>query len=109
MGCQWIHSFPFLRRLNSCYPPPIGYADRHRPRRAAAVLSHQGDVPMLTRFLFALPLLLSLLAGANAADPVKVKQKLYVTNSDGDDVTVIDTATNKAIGRIEVGLHPHGI
>jgi YVTN family beta-propeller protein len=38
-----------------------------------------------------------------------VKQKLYVTNSLGDDVTVIDTKTNKVIGRIEVGLHPHGI
>jgi YVTN family beta-propeller protein len=37
------------------------------------------------------------------------KQKLYVTNSLGDDVTVIDTKTNKVIGRIEVGLHPHGI
>ena len=39
----------------------------------------------------------------------KVRQKLYVTNSAGDDVTVIDTATNKAVGRIEVGPHPHGI
>jgi YVTN family beta-propeller protein len=45
-----------------------------------------------------------------AAEPaVKVRQKLYVTNSTGNDVTVIDTATNKAIGRIEVGPHPHGI
>jgi YVTN family beta-propeller protein len=46
-----------------------------------------------------------------AADPpaAKVHQKLYVTNSAGDDVTVIDTATNKPIGRIEVGPHPHGI
>jgi YVTN family beta-propeller protein len=45
-----------------------------------------------------------------AADPAaRVKQKLYVTNSLGDDVTVIDTATNKVINRIEVGLHPHGI
>jgi YVTN family beta-propeller protein len=39
----------------------------------------------------------------------KVRQKLYVTNSAGDDVTVIDVATNKAVGRIEVGPHPHGI
>jgi YVTN family beta-propeller protein len=39
----------------------------------------------------------------------KVHQKLYVTNSAGDDVTVIDTATNKPISRIEVGPHPHGI
>lgn len=37
------------------------------------------------------------------------KQKLYVTNSAGDDVTVIDVATNKPVGRIEVGPHPHGI
>jgi YVTN family beta-propeller protein len=37
------------------------------------------------------------------------RQKLYVTNSAGDDVTVIDVATNKPLGRIEVGPHPHGI
>jgi YVTN family beta-propeller protein len=40
---------------------------------------------------------------------VKTKQKLYITNSAGDDVTIVDTATNKVIGRIEVGPHPHGI
>jgi len=64
---------------------------------------------MLRRLAFALPVLLVLLPAVHAADPAKVKQKLYVTNSDGDDITVIDTATNKVIGRIEVGLHPHGI
>jgi YVTN family beta-propeller protein len=37
------------------------------------------------------------------------KQKLYITNSAGNDVTVADIATNKVIGRIEVGPHPHGI
>ena len=36
-------------------------------------------------------------------------QKLYITNSAGNDVTVVDTATNKQIGRIEVGPRPHGI
>jgi YVTN family beta-propeller protein len=46
---------------------------------------------------------------ASAADPVKSRQKLYVTNSAGDDVTIVDPATNKPIGRIEVGPHPHGI
>lgn len=47
---------------------------------------------------------------APAAEPAsKVRQKLYVTNSAGDDVTIIDVATNKPIGRIEVGPHPHGI
>jgi YVTN family beta-propeller protein len=35
--------------------------------------------------------------------------KLYVTNSAGDDVTVIDVATNKAITTIQVGPNPHGI
>ncbi len=45
-------------------------------------------------------------AGAHAG---KVRQKLYVTNSAGNDVTIIDVATNKPIGRIEVGPHPHGI
>jgi YVTN family beta-propeller protein len=45
-----------------------------------------------------------------AAEPAsKVRQKLYVTNSAGNDVTIIDVATNKPIGRIEVGPHPHGI
>jgi YVTN family beta-propeller protein len=47
---------------------------------------------------------------ASAAEPAKSsKPKLYVTNSDGNDVTVIDPATQKPLGRIEVGLHPHGI
>jgi YVTN family beta-propeller protein len=46
---------------------------------------------------------------ADAAAPAKVRQKLYVTNSAGDDVTVIDVATNKPMGRIEVGPNPHGI
>jgi YVTN family beta-propeller protein len=62
-----------------------------------------------------LPLLLLglLLTGpALAADsklPAKVRQKLYVTNSDGNDVTVYDLATHKKITTIEVGRHPHGI
>jgi YVTN family beta-propeller protein len=56
--------------------------------------------------LAALLLLPSLLP---AAEPAKAREKLYVTNSSGDDVTVIDVATNKAVGRIEVGPHPHGI
>ena len=39
----------------------------------------------------------------------KVKQKLYITNSAGNDVTIVDVATNKVIGSIEVGPRPHGI
>ena len=43
----------------------------------------------------------------SAADTVR--QKLYVTNSAGDDVTVIDLAAGKPVARIEVGPHPHGL
>jgi YVTN family beta-propeller protein len=45
-----------------------------------------------------------------AATPTApARQKLYVTNSAGDDLTVIDLATNKPVDSIKVGLHPHGI
>jgi YVTN family beta-propeller protein len=49
----------------------------------------------------------ALLAAPAPAAPAR--QKLYVVDSAGDDVTVIDVATNKVLGRIEVGLHPQGI
>ncbi len=62
----------------------------------------------LRRILFLV--LLAIPGLAPAAEPsARVRQKLYVTNSAGDDVTVIDVATNQAIGRIEVGPNPHGI
>ncbi len=48
--------------------------------------------------------------GVRADEPAgKVRQKLYITNSAGDDVTVVDVATHKRIGRIVVGPRPHGI
>jgi YVTN family beta-propeller protein len=59
------------------------------------------------RWLASGVLLFAFSASLPAADAPK--QKLYVTNSAGDDVTIIDPASNKPIGRIEVGLHPHGI
>jgi YVTN family beta-propeller protein len=65
---------------------------------------------MKLRLLFAVVVLGLVPLAAPAAEPsTKVQQKLYVTNSTGDDVTVIDVATNKPLGRIEVGPHPHGI
>jgi YVTN family beta-propeller protein len=64
---------------------------------------------MCRRSTCLLLLLLALPTLVNAAEPAAVRQKLYVTNSAGDDVTVIDIATNRPIGRIEVGPHPHGI
>src|SRR5216684_9181874 len=45
-----------------------------------------------------------------AADPSsKVREKLYITNALGDDITVVDVATNQVIRTIKVGPHPHGI
>ena len=35
--------------------------------------------------------------------------KLYVTNSLGDDITVIDLSNFKAVGDIKVGMHVHGV
>jgi YVTN family beta-propeller protein len=59
---------------------------------------------LLLLVLFCLP------SFAVAAEPTAaVRQKLYVTNSAGDDVTVVDVATNKPLRSIEVGKHPHGI
>jgi YVTN family beta-propeller protein len=63
----------------------------------------------MSRFWTCLALLL-LIPAIYGAEPAKgIRQKLYVTNSAGDDVTVVDVATNKPIGRIVVGPHPHGI
>ena len=36
-------------------------------------------------------------------------QKLYVANSAGNDLHVIDTATNTVIKRVELGPEPHGL
>jgi YVTN family beta-propeller protein len=64
-------------------------------------------------FRFILSLCLALLgfaASIKAEEQAeKPRQKLYITNSAGNDVTVVDLATNKVIGRIEVGPRPHGI
>jgi YVTN family beta-propeller protein len=62
------------------------------------------------RLLTLAAILLVTVLPAAAQEPAKnIRQKLYITNSQGDDVTVADLATNKPIGRIVVGPHPHGI
>jgi YVTN family beta-propeller protein len=43
-----------------------------------------------------------------AADHSKTT-RVYVTNSKGDDVTVIDAATMKVVGSIKIGDNPHGL
>lgn len=45
-------------------------------------------------------------AVSQAAEP---RSKLYVANSAGNDIHVVDTATNKVIKRLEVGPEPHGL
>jgi YVTN family beta-propeller protein len=44
-----------------------------------------------------------------AQQPAEPWRKLYVINTAGNDVTVVDATTNKVLGRIEVGPRPHGI
>lgn len=46
-----------------------------------------------------------LLTAALLASPVRV----YVANSDGSNITIIDPATNKVAGEIQVSKNPHGI
>jgi YVTN family beta-propeller protein len=50
-----------------------------------------------------------LLAAALPAAPAAGRMLLYVDNSLGSDLTVIDLATLKVTGAIEVGEHPHGL
>ncbi len=64
---------------------------------------------MTHRLLSVAAILCLFVAGLPAQDAAKGRHKLYVTNSAGDDVTVVDVATHKPIGRIVVGTHPHGI
>ena len=54
-----------------------------------------------------LPLVLAALAAAPG--PQQRVQKLYVANSAGNDIHVMDTATNLVIKRVEVGPEPHGL
>ncbi len=52
----------------------------------------------------------SLLLSAAAPQPAaRPRAILYVTNSGGDDVTLVEVATHKAIGSIRTGPAPHGL
>jgi YVTN family beta-propeller protein len=58
--------------------------------------------------LLSMMLLAATITGG-AASPKSGSLKLYVTNSQGDDVTVIDLGTLRAIGDIKVGERVHGV
>ena len=57
---------------------------------------------------FAIAFLLIAAAGSSFASGSGVT-KLYVSNSLGDDITVIDLATDKVVGAIRVGDQVHGL
>ena len=46
---------------------------------------------------------------AFASPPSKQSMKLYVTNSEGNDITVIDLGSLRVVGDIKVGEHVHGV
>src|SRR5262245_1037812 len=48
------------------------------------------------------------LAGMSAGQTAKRTVKLYVTNSTGESIHVIDLGTLKVIGEIKTPAHPHG-
>jgi YVTN family beta-propeller protein len=48
------------------------------------------------------------LTTASGADPKEAAPKLYVTNSAGDNIHIIDLRSFKVIGEIRPGEHPHG-
>jgi YVTN family beta-propeller protein len=49
------------------------------------------------------------LATSGVSSAQSAKMKLYVTNSLGDDITVIDLGTLRAVGDIKVGEYVHGV
>jgi len=57
----------------------------------------------------ALVLLFAAAATSGADDRLKSTTLVYVTNSKGDDVTVIDVASMKVVSTIKVGENPHGV
>jgi YVTN family beta-propeller protein len=54
-------------------------------------------------------LVLGTAAMSRAPSPTKAMMRLYVTNSLGDDITVIDLGTFKVVGDIKAGQDVHGV
>jgi YVTN family beta-propeller protein len=77
----------------------------HLRRRSAGENYNNHAAHAFSGALLMIPstLLVSLLFAADLGD------KLYVANSTGDDIHVIDPATNKILHRVVVGSMPHGM
>src|SRR5262245_57383684 len=60
-----------------------------------------------TRFVLVAAFAL-VLAGTGAGQQPKRTMKLYVTNSTGDSIHVIDLGTLQVVGEIKTAAHPHG-
>jgi YVTN family beta-propeller protein len=69
----------------------------------------RNDGELFAMHMFTLSLLLALSVPAAAPRGSEPVRKLYVANSAGNDIHVIDTATNRMIKRVEVGPEPHGM
>src|SRR4051812_24260581 len=90
-------------------PPPrplpsardrLGWAPSAPPRagsQAAPPAPPPQETPMRRRLPLTPLGLLFLAPAAPAGTAARARPKLYVTNSEGDDVTVVDVATNKPV------------
>ncbi len=63
----------------------------------------------MKQWLFLLVFLTQVQADAAQAAPPQTGPRLYVANSAGNDVHIIDPSTNKVISRVVVGPQPHGL
>src|SRR5215510_3845658 len=80
----------------------------HTFRQRAAGFMLRGDAtgaPIMRRSLFLAPILLAFAAAPAWAGPVRI----YVTDSAGDTVHVIDAASNKVVQIIKGIEAPHGV
>jgi YVTN family beta-propeller protein len=63
---------------------------------------------MLKKLFVLVAALTLVVAGMSSSQPAKRTVKLYVTNSTGNSIHVIDLGTLKVIGEIKTAAHPHG-
>lgn len=62
-----------------------------------------------TRLLIALPLLLAAACAREAPAPGAAPERVYVSNEMSGDLTIIDPAARRAVGRVALGKRPRGM